>query len=293
MVISMTGFGLGEAVTAHRRITVEIRCVNSRFLELSVRLPASLQPFELEVRELVRKTIARGKLTLSATDTLPDGSQSPLQLNLAEAGNIARMLRDLNRAAVLDQPITLQDVLSFRDWLVTNEGGEGNENTRRLLLNAVEGALKALAQMRSDEGLVIRNEMSDILHGIDFQVNEVATLAKENSAYQRQRLEQRLTEIGLAPNLIDPARLTAEVALLVERQDINEELTRLRSHLVLFRNSMDEESASGKRLNFLTQEMHREANTIAAKAGVVLIIHHSVRIRELIEQLREQVQNVE
>jgi len=292
MILSMTGYGRGEANTGTRKISVEFRSINSRYLEVSLRMPPALQLFELEVREVVRKRLGRGKLSISVSESSADGAPVALELNLPTVTNFANQLREIAKATKLEGP-TLRDVLYFHDMLVGDRDEAVVEEKKGALLTAVNNAITSLEQMRGEEGKALATDLEDNLKQVDNFLNEVEVLAKGNSAAQRVKLDNRLSEAGLSPSLIDPQRLTAEVALLVDRQDISEEIVRLRSHVELFRQTMNSTGTGGKRLNFLTQEMHREANTIASKAGLVEIVHLSVKLREVIEILREQVQNVE
>ncbi len=292
MIVSMTGYGRGEASSSTRKIIVELRSINSRYLELSLRMPPALQQFELDVRETVRKRISRGKLALNVSESGADGTLMPLELNSAAVINLAQQLRTVAGAAGLGNP-TLRDVLYFHDWLMAGNDPEQNEANKSILIKAVDNALTSLETMRNDEGKALAADFEDNLRKVDEIVTEIELLAKGNSEIQRKKLETRLTDAGLSPSLIDPMRLTSEVALLVDRQDISEEIVRLRSHVELFRQSTSDKGAAGKRLNFLTQEMHREANTIASKSAQVELVHLSVKLREIIEILREQVQNVE
>ncbi|MDK9700419.1 MAG: YicC family protein [bacterium] len=293
MIISMTGFGKGEATLERRKVVVEARSINSRHLDVSLRLPSVMQPFELEVRELLRKKIARGKLSVSVSESLLDGSPVPLELSVDDAVSLTKQLREIAEASNITEPVTLRDLLYFNEWLIGNRSPASADAMKQALLTAIEAAIDDLIAMRLREGDTLRIEFERMLQQIQTDVIEIAKLHDGNAVIQKQRLEQRLIDAGLSPALIDPMRLTAEVALLVDRQNIAEEIARLKSHLDQFRKAIADTSAAGKRLNFLTQEMHREANTIASKSTIVEMIHFTVHIREAIEQLREQVQNVE
>ncbi len=294
MINSMTGFGLGEAEANGAVSTVELRSTNNRFCEISVRLPRSLSKYESEVQARIRKRFARGRIAAHIQverDTEESGGS--LRINPESVRQCMELLQAVREAAGLTEPVRLEHLLKYSDIFQTKEGSCG-ETAREW--NASEQALdKAIANlqaMRRLEGDALLNDMDQRLQVIGQLLEQVETLAPARVESARERLRERLAEM-LEDRRLDPHRLEMEIAILAERLDVTEECVRLKSHLNLFRQSLASEHAEGRKLNFIAQEIHREVNTLGAKSGDTTIAGLAVAMKDELEKIREQVQNVE
>ena len=285
---SMTGFGRGSAPHGRATVAAEIRTVNGRFLEAKTRLPRPLAGREADVERLVRTRIERGHATVNVVVEAGETVDVPLRVNAAAAAAYGRLLRELADAAGVAAPVTLDQVLRYADVFTTEASDTAGAEEAAALWNATAAALAAalddLVAMRAQEGQALYDDLAARLADLD------AATARVEEA--RARLAERLDAL-VAEGRVAPERIEQEVALLADRLDVTEECVRLRAHLRFFREAMDGEEASGRRLGFLVQEMGREVNTIGSKANDPDLQHEAVNMKETLEKIREQVANVE
>ena len=292
----MTGFGDAERQTAAGVLRVELRTVNHRHLNANFRLPAALMRWEGDMRECLRAHFQRGHLNCSVRLEAPAGSPRGLRLDPERVQAYLALFHELReRYGVVGDP-DLGLITRFSDVFVRDEAAEEEaaEVAGEDLQAAVDEAARRCVVMREDEGRRLHDDLEGRIRAIDSALEVVEHRAPERLVVERDRLRRAIQELA-AGVAVDPDRLAQEVAYLAERWDVNEELVRFRSHNSLFRELLDADSAEpvGKRLSFLVQEMHREANTIGSKANDAAIAHRVVAIKEEVERLREQVENVE
>ncbi|MCX7835115.1 MAG: YicC family protein [bacterium] len=292
MIKSMTGYGRGEFATDKKIYIAEIKSVNSKYLEMSVRLPVHLQQFEMEIRDLVKNSIKRGKVSIQISETTLSGLPILLEIDDDNIKFVAARLKEIAQCAGISNTIELRDLLYYSEK-VTNNNTELQQQALRNLIKVLECALEQFQKMRIQEGKHIYEQFLVCLDNIQSEVSFLSEVSKDLPDFYRNQLLTKLNEAGLSQELIDPNRLVLEVSLLVEKQDIQEELTRLHSHIQQFRSTLDDTNPVGKKLQFLLQEMLREVTTIASKSSNLAMTNSTLRIREIIEMLREQVQNVE
>ncbi|MFQ6092221.1 MAG: YicC/YloC family endoribonuclease [bacterium] len=292
MVSSMTGYGRGESGGNDRRYIVEVRSENNRFFEVSFRLPKSMASLEQKMKGLVQQYIARGRIFLTMNVEGPDDGKQGLTLDGEVARSYYQILSELKEKLGLPGEITV-DVLTRFPNILTFEPAEGDmEQEWPLIEDAVHRAVTSLVDMRRAEGARLQSDLEkriDLLENLTAEIEELAPLGV---AEAKQKLEERLKSL-VETDQIDPLRLALEIGVITERCDVTEECVRLHSHNQLFRETLKASDPVGKRLNFLLQEMNREANTIGSKAFDAKISHLVVQIKEEIEKLREQVQNIE
>ena len=292
----MTGFGDAERQTAAGVLRVELRTVNHRHLNANFRLPAALMRWEGDMREWLRAHFQRGHINCSVRLEAPAGSPRGLRLDPERVQAYLALFHELReRYGVVGDP-DLGLITRFSDVFVRDEAAEEEaaEVAGEDLQAAVDEAARRCVVMREDEGRRLHDDLEGRIRAIDSALEVVEHRAPERLVVERDRLRRAIQELA-AGVAVDPDRLAQEVAYLAERWDVNEELVRFRSHNSLFRELLDADSAEpvGKRLSFLVQEMHREANTIGSKANDAAIAHRVVAIKEEVERLREQVENVE
>jgi uncharacterized protein (TIGR00255 family) len=293
MIISMTGFGRGEAAGHGLNATVEIKTLNSRYLDVSIRLPQVLQHKELALKELFQKSVNRGKLNVSVNLTQQDNTEPNIKVDEDKVRTYARVLNEVRSAAGIDEPISIKSILNFGDVFVSQQDDEESINQKwELVIEATHNAIGNLMQMRNQEGGQLRDDLLSRIASIDEAVGEILTITEGRAGDVRDKLHERIKQLVDDEN-IDEERLEMEVAILADKMDITEETVRLRAHLKFFVEAIEQTEPAGRRLNFLTQEINRELNTIGSKANDSDIAHHVVKAKEMLEQIREQVQNVE
>ena len=289
-ISSMTGFGSGSAEAEGVRVRTELRSVNGRFLDLSLRCASGLQELEPRIRERLQGRLSRGKVTGTIEVEQTDESAGLPELNVEVA---TQYVRPLQRPAELGTtgPVSLE-VLARMPGLFRSEApGPDPELVAALVMEAVDAALDELEQMRSTEGAALAADLRSRLRMLGELTDRIEVIADGGRDAVRRRLREKV-EALLRPGEVNEERLATEVVLIAERGDITEEIVRLRSHLDQFFESLDKGGEVGRRLNFLLQEMHREINTISSKSADSGIIHHAVEVKEEVERLREQVQNL-
>lgn len=297
MIRSMTGFGEAERGVEGGRLRVEIKTVNHRFLNVSVRTPPGFDRVEHEIQQWIRPFLARGHATvaviLERDEAAARDDELPV-IDLARAERYRDLLRSLRGELGLGGEVDLAAVTRFSDIFRAPDGRTRTHAVDTSVLQpVVEDAARAVVVMREAEGARLREDMEGRLAALARERDRVAERAPERLTAERDRLRAQIAEL-MGQDDIDQERLAREVAYLAERWDINEELVRLRAHLDAFAEALGTGTEPvGKRLSFLVQEMHREANTIGSKANDTVIGHASVAMKEEIERLREQVENVE
>ena len=293
MIYSMTGYGRGEASDRGVRIIAEARTLNSRFFDFSFRSSRSLQNFEGELRELCRSRIQRGKLSLMLTDVRTADAPAAPRIDTNAARRLSQELGLLNAELGLQGGVTLDHLLHFPEVLMQIEDPDLNSLLLRLAREATDVAMADLCRMRQEEGNVLAADMLTRLSAIEAALGDVTNVQGDVPARALEKLRERVKRLAL-PQAYDDYRIEMELAILVDRLDISEEIVRLRGHIEAFRRTLQApEGVAGKRLEFLLQEMHRETNTIGSKTASLDISHLGVKMREEIERLREQVQNIE
>ncbi len=295
MIKSMTAYGRGEAEGASLKWLVELRTVNHRFLELSLNLPKRLWALEDRFRKFIKGRINRGRVDMQLSWEYLGERTAILKLDPGAASETRAVLQGLQGAADLQEPLTLAHYLHFSDLLISKEREpQGDpEETWALVSPAVAQALDALDEMRRTEGAALAADLAAHLEMIREEMGRIAEQAPLLPQLWRQRVQDRLAELFPEGLPVDEARLAQEVALMADRRDVAEELTRLQSHLDQFRQTLAASGPVGRKQEFLLQEMLREANTIGSKAGDLTVSQAVLEIKGALERLREQVQNIE
>lgn len=294
MINSMTGFGRGSATRNDATATVEIKSVNKRHHDVSVRMPGNLSEKESAIQAALRDAFERGQFSVYVDVEAEVKAALPYEVDPVAAANAADLLRDLRDATGIDAPIQIEDLLGFDG--VLKEARPENDQLIQQSWEAVESALETaiseLAVMRAREGEALRDDLEARLRAIEGDLQAVEDRAPERVKEHQQALRDRLAEL-IEDDRIDADRIESEIAVLADKLDISEECVRLRSHINMFRESLSDDEPSGRKLKFITQEIHREVNTIGAKANDPSISGCGVRMKEEVEKIREQVRNVE
>ena len=292
MISSMTGFGRAQVSKDGIDVSVEIKSLNSRFLEINLRLPAIVQPKEFEIRELIRKRISRGKITVTIDFKVDPFVRSPIEVNFDFVGAYVKVLRELKRKFKVKGEIKLEHLLSLPNIFDVNSF-DISEEQWEILKEGIEKALENLIESRCKEGEQLAEDIEKRVKMISQKVDLIQKLSEENLRERQKKLREKVHEI-FSDVEFDRNRLEAELLILADKLDVTEECIRLKSHADIFLEVMkSDDVAVGKRLNFILQEMLREATTIGAKTDDVEVTYLVVGIKEEIEKIREQIQNVE
>ena len=291
-MLSMTGYGKGEYSEGGIELTCEIKTVNNRYLDVSIKAPRIFAAYEDVVRNTVRKKLTRGHADVFVS--LKDKRERPTALvtDMALAASYVAAAKALKAAfPELTDDVTLSSVLRYPEVLKQEDAVALDDELTNALLTALNAALDNLNTMRLVEGEKLKADMLSRMDTIENLVGEVTVRAPQIAKEYREKLETRVKEY-LADAPVDEGRLLAEVAVFADRSNIDEELTRLRSHIEQFR-SICEEGVVGRKLDFLVQEFNREANTTCSKSNDVTITRIGLALKNEIEKIREQVQNLE
>ena len=290
MIKSMTGFGAGEGAVGNWRVAVEVRSVNHRFFNPSIKLPNDLSRWEAEVREALRRAVARGHVTLSAR--VERASTDSTHIDENRFGAYLDQIRKLQERFGIASPIDAATILRLPD-VIASEPDEVT-GTPEEFVAIVDRAVDSLNRMRAAEGAKLAAYIQARLAIISQAVERIAERAPQRLAEQRDRLRASVQEIasGVA---IDDQRLAQEVAILADRLDVSEEISRFHAHLGAVASTLAAPPADGvgKRIGFLLQELLREANTTGSKANDAAIVREVILIKEELERIREQVENLE
>jgi uncharacterized protein (TIGR00255 family) len=293
MISSMTGYGRGETSSKGRTAVAELRSVNSRFLEVSARLPRTLTWRENDVKELLRKKINRGKINVNLTIEHENGAELPMKINKQAVKAYYKLLLELRKTVKSSEKIRLEHLLNFSEVLEPGVADTTDELEWEIAEKAISAAVDSLIQMRRKEGEELKIDLLHRLRIIETLVDKSERCSKNRIPEERDRLRERIGQLVQNTEIIDDKRLEFEIALLADKLDITEECVRFRSHIKFFAEALDKEESPGRKLNFLLQEMNREANTIGSKSYDTEIAHSVVVVKEELEKMREQLQNIE
>ncbi len=294
MIKSMTGFGAAEGTVGAQRVSVELRAVNHRFFNPAIKLPGGMVRWEVEVREALRKRFSRGHLSVSVR--LERDTDRTLAIDEDRVASYVTQLRSMKDRLGLSGEIDVATVMRLPDVISSGDGDatDVESGTVDELLAVLQDAANGLDLMRDAEGARIANFLGAHLEIIEQALGRVRQRAPVRLEEQLKRMQASVAELarGVA---VDPQRLAQEIAILADRMDVSEELNRFAAHIAAFREALDDRQAAGvgKRLGFLIQEMLRETNTTGSKANDAAILTDVVSIKEELERLREQSENVE
>lgn len=289
----MTGYGRGSAIGDDFSVSVDLKTVNNRFLDVHMRLGGELSSLEGQIKKRISSRLSRGRVDV--TVTFERTSQIAYELNRPLITGYVNALKEMQQEFGIAGELDINLLARLPGALQTARDGL-NENMIAGIERAIDDAIVELEKMRSQEGESLRREMRERVDNIDALVPVIEAAASGLVETYRARLQKRIGEFFSRENQLielDPARMAQEVAYLADRSDVSEEMVRLRSHLSQFREALDSPTETGKMLDFLLQELNREANTTLSKSTELAIKEAALGIKAEVEKLREQVQNVE
>lgn len=291
MVTSMTGYGRGEAENEQVKVFAEIKTVNHRFCEYTIRMPRQLLVLEEKVKKKANEYIRRGRVEIFITVEGESLVSKKVKIDWDLADQYVTLMDEVKGKYNLESSITLQDMLQFESIFMTEEVPTVPVDLESLLMDSLTVALENLKQMRTQEGQELAQDLQNQLKKLAEIVEGVKNYAPSVVEQYKARLAVKLAE--LTDGLIEDSRMITEAAIFADKCDINEELTRLESHVQQFTVTLRHGDPIGRKLDFLVQEMNREVNTIGSKANDSAITKEVVEMKSLLEKLKEQVQNIE
>lgn len=292
MVKSMTGYGRAEENVNGCTITVELRSVNNRYLDCSVRIPRLYLFAEDAIKARVQNTISRGKVDVFVTLDHTGAEKVRVSVNKPVADGYYAALTSLAEEYHLSNDISVSLLSSFPDVLLAEKAEEDVEQMAKNICSVLDRALADFDQMRTKEGERLKADILSRASTIESKVALVEERSPQTVSEYRAKLEAKMKEV-LANTQLDPARILTEAAIFADKIAVDEETVRLRSHISQLREMLDKGGATGRKLDFLIQEFNREANTIGSKCSDIEIARHVVDVKAEIEKIREQVQNIE
>lgn len=293
MLKSMTGYGKGEASSSGFRIKAELKSVNHRYLDITVKLPRYLIYLEESIKKLIKEKLGRGKVDVFINLDFESISSLEVKVDIPLAMNFKNALSDLRDQLQIEDSIRLSNILSIPDVIRTEKKDLDEASVWETLRSAIGSALSQLVVMRESEGQQLKLDMLEKLGTIEEIVSEVKIRSPLVVEEYRKKLNERIAALLEEPAIIDQDRLAMEVAVYADKSSIDEELTRMNSHIAQFRSIIEEDGAIGRKLDFLIQEFNREVNTIGSKSSDSIIVNKVVDLKSEIEKIREQVQNIE
>ena len=293
MIKSMTGFGRCEVSEGERKFTVEMKGVNHRYLDVNIRMPKKLNFFETAIRNLLKQSIQRGKVDIFITYEDLSENQMSLKYNEKLAGEYMDYFSQMEESFSLDNDIRVSTLLRCPEVLTMEEQAVDDEELWNGLKKALEGATSQFVESRTLEGEHLRNDIIKKQHGMLDLVGYIEERAPKIIAQYREKLENKVREL-LSDTQIEEGRIAAEVVIFADKICTDEEVVRLRSHVVHMKETLkSEENGIGRKLDFIAQEMNREANTILSKANDLEVSNVGIDLKTEIEKVREQIQNIE
>ncbi len=292
MIASMTGFGRAVTEQGGKSIQVEVRSVNNRFLDTVIKMPRQISGYEQSVRDIIGKRLQRGRVSVWINILRDDSGAATLSLNHVLAKEFVASARELSRELDLDDNIDINAVLNLPEVVTAPVPVTTDEDLWSVSKSCLQKALDQMVHMREEEGASLKNDLESRIQTLLHQIDMVETDSDGAAEQVLSKLRDRVHKLMDTENL-DEGRLEMELALLVDRMDITEECVRFRSHCDQFLDSLQAVESQGRKLNFILQEMHREINTIGSKTNLAEVSREIVDLKNEIERIREQVQNIE
>ena len=292
MIKSMTGFGRCEVQKDSRKFTVELKSVNHRYLDVNIRMPKKLNFFETAIRTLLKSYANRGKVDIFITYEDLSQTQVSVKYNAALAAEYMKYLKQMEEEFGLENDVRVSTLSRYPEVFTMEEQSEDEEELWNGLKEALEGAFTQFVETRKTEGENLKKDITSKLDFLSEQIGFIEERSPQIVAEYREKLEDKMKEL-LADTQIEESRIASEVILFADKICTDEEVVRLKSHISHMRNTLEEKDEIGRKLDFIAQEMNREANTILSKANDIEVSDRAISLKTEIEKIREQIQNIE
>lgn len=292
MIKSMTGFGRCEVQKDSRKFTVELKSVNHRYLDVNIRMPKKLNFFETAIRTLLKSYANRGKVDIFITYEDLSQTQVSVKYNAALAAEYMKYLKQMEEEFGLENDVRVSTLSRYPEVFTMEEQSEDEEELWNGLKEALEGAFTQFVETRKTEGENLKKDITSKLDLLSEQIGFIEERSPQIVAEYRAKLEDKMKEL-LADTQIEESRVASEVILFADKICTDEEVVRLKSHISHMRSTLEEKDEIGRKLDFIAQEMNREANTILSKANDIEVSDRAISLKTEIEKIREQIQNIE
>lgn len=292
MINSMTGYGFGSSTANGMTATAEIRSVNNRFNEINLKIPKILANRENEIKDIVRERIGRGKISLSISFNKEFENKIPLKVNTEVVKSYVKLLNSLKKTAKIQEQIKISHLTCYTDIFEYSDEQEADTEAWDIAFKALSIAIDEILTMRANEGKFLMDDLDSRNKNMEESISKIESISRERIPMEKARIKERI-QLILGQTPVEEGRLEMEIALLADKIDVTEECIRFKSHIKFFNESLHDKAESGKKLNFLVQEMNREINTIGSKANSSEISHIVISVKEELEKIREQLQNIE
>lgn len=293
MIVSMTGFGKAEGTFRKKKFSIEMRSVNNRFCEISFRYPKYLSNKDYELKEIVRKKISRGKINININSYEGDADSPEINIDENLIRSNFKLLAKIREVIGSSEEIKLEHIMGFSNLLESEQSAEVEDDEFRFICKLLNEAVDDLNKMKVKEGNSLNKDILGRIKFIEKESESISRLSSVRSGAERKRILTKVESLMKDKKVIDENRLELEIILLSEKIDITEEVIRLKSHTKYFTEYAKSGELAGRRLNFLIQEINREINTIASKSLDAGISQRASVLKEELEKIREQLQNVE
>ena len=292
MLTSMTGYGSAENRNKKYTFNVEIKSVNNRFMDIVLRTNSSTIPYEKEIVSLIKKKCIRGRINVNI-NIIENQGDNKLILNKNNLNSYISIVRQIKKEVKLNENISLNNILRFPDVISKKNISEIQIFYKNIILRTLRSAVNDLNDFRKAEGVNLHSNIKKIFNIINAKIKKIELLSKTHSKKEMSYYKNKIKTVFPDYNKkLDNDRVYQEIAIIMEKKDINEEIIRLKSHMKLFNTYLNSKDNTGKKMNFLLQEMSREINTIGSKSDKIKINHIVVDIKDNLEKIKEQVQNI-
>ncbi len=292
MIKSMTGFGRGECVRQDRSMTIEMKSVNHRYCDINIRMPRKLIFLENQLKNMIKKELVRGKIDVFINYEDHSDKANSILYNESLAAQYMEVFKSMAENFEIDNDVQVSSLSRYPEVLKLEEQDDDEEALKALVIDALKEAIDKISDTRLKEGQALVKDLKSKLDEMLTFVQVLKDIAPAVIEDYRLKLDQRIGEL-MDKALIDKDRLAQEVAVFADKSCVDEEIVRLESHILQMKEALDEKEAVGRKLDFIAQEMNREANTILSKANNLDVSNQGIELKTLIEKVREQIQNIE
>lgn len=292
MVRSMTGFGRHEITRDNRKLTIEMKSVNHKYLDVNIKMPKKLSMFEADMRNVLKQYAVRGKMDIFVTYEDMSGTDANLKFNKGLAQEYLKYFQEMEEELKLKNDITVSSLSRYPEVLTMEDAKIDEELVWQVLEETLHGACRVFVASREKEGENLKKDLCEKLDAMLETVTFVETRSPQILEEYRQKLETKMKEV-LENTQIDEARIASEVIIFADKMCVDEEVVRLKSHILHMKEELEQGDKQGRKLDFLAQEMNREANTILSKANNLEVTNKGIELKTEIEKIREQIQNIE
>lgn len=292
-IISMTGYGKGVHNDGKRSITAEIKTINNRYCDINIKAPRNLRPIEENIRKILKNSLQRGRIDVYLNIDYISDSDTTIVPNLYLAQQYNNAINEIKKDLNIDSNLSLDTIIKFQDILVSKDNNKDEEELRLCVEAAMNDAVNNLMIMRKNEGIQLEKDIRSSMEKIVELIDEISKYSEKIVSDYKEKLELRISELLGNKHELDESRLYNEIVFYADKSDINEEIVRFKSHMKQLDNTLKIGGTIGRKLDFIIQEANREINTIGSKVGDLNITQIVIEVKNLLEKIREQIQNIE